>query len=202
MSGHRLSSFYPQNIPIGQVTKVGQTDVDPFQDVQVMPFVDFSSLQFVLVLASESRDRRCRDRPRIAKAAVLFFVVAIVQVTIVSVDRDPRRLARPRARHARRRRAHAGLDLRCRQRLLGRPAARRRAARHARLHVAPAHPRRLLDRPLRRDDRTRSRARAAALGRGRDGAVRDRLARHALPAPRVRRRHGSFWSRNCPARSR
>jgi rod shape-determining protein MreC len=52
MSGHQLSSFYPRNIAIGKVTKVGQTDVDPFQDVQVMPFVDFTSLQFVLVLAS------------------------------------------------------------------------------------------------------------------------------------------------------
>jgi rod shape-determining protein MreC len=52
-AGHRLSSFYPRNIPIGHVTKVGQTDVDPFQDIQVMPFVDFSSLQFVLVLASK-----------------------------------------------------------------------------------------------------------------------------------------------------
>lgn len=53
LSGHRLSSFYPRNIPIGQVTKVGQTDVDPYQDIQVMPYVDFSSLQFVLVLASK-----------------------------------------------------------------------------------------------------------------------------------------------------
>jgi rod shape-determining protein MreC len=52
-SGHRLSSFYPRNIPIGQVTKVGQTDVDPFQDIQVMPYVDLSSLQYVLVLASK-----------------------------------------------------------------------------------------------------------------------------------------------------
>jgi rod shape-determining protein MreC len=52
-SGKRLSSFYPRGIPIGQVTKVGQTDVDPFQDVQVMPFVDFTSLDVVLVLASD-----------------------------------------------------------------------------------------------------------------------------------------------------
>ncbi len=57
-SGHRLSSFYPRNIPIGQVAKVGQTDVDAYQDIQVMPYVDFSSLQFVLVLASE------KPRPR------------------------------------------------------------------------------------------------------------------------------------------
>jgi cell shape-determining protein MreC len=52
-SGHRLSSFYPRNIPIGQVTKVGQTDVDSFQDIQIVPYVDFSSLQSVLVLASK-----------------------------------------------------------------------------------------------------------------------------------------------------
>ena len=52
-SGKRLSSFYPRGIPIGQVTKVGQTDVDPFQDVQLIAFVDFTSLDYVLVLASE-----------------------------------------------------------------------------------------------------------------------------------------------------
>ena len=52
-SGKQLSSFYPRGIPIGQVTKVGQTDVDPFQDVQLMPFVDFTSLDVVLVLASD-----------------------------------------------------------------------------------------------------------------------------------------------------
>jgi rod shape-determining protein MreC len=57
-SGKQLSSFYPRGISIGQVTKVGQTDVDPFQDVQVMPFVDFTSLDVVLVLASD------KPRPR------------------------------------------------------------------------------------------------------------------------------------------
>jgi len=54
LAGRRLSSFFPKNIPIGRVTRVGQTDVDPFQDVQVMPYVDFSSLQYVLVLASKT----------------------------------------------------------------------------------------------------------------------------------------------------
>lgn len=52
-SGKRLSSFYPRGIPIGQVTRVGQTDVDSFQDVQLIAFVDFTSLDYVLVLASE-----------------------------------------------------------------------------------------------------------------------------------------------------
>jgi rod shape-determining protein MreC len=53
MAGRRLSSFYPRNIAIGRVTKVGLADVGSFQDVQVMPLVDFSSLQYVLVLASD-----------------------------------------------------------------------------------------------------------------------------------------------------
>ena len=52
-SGHRLQSLYPRNIPIGQVTKVGQTDVDAYQDIQVMPYVDFSSLQYVQVLVNK-----------------------------------------------------------------------------------------------------------------------------------------------------
>lgn len=52
-SGKRLSSFYPRGIPIGQVTRVGQRDVDSFQNVQLVPFVDFTSLDVVLVLASD-----------------------------------------------------------------------------------------------------------------------------------------------------
>ncbi len=53
-----LPSFYPRGIPIGQVTKVGQTDVDFYQDVQIVPFVDFTSLDVVLVLVSD------KPRPR------------------------------------------------------------------------------------------------------------------------------------------
>jgi rod shape-determining protein MreC len=49
----KLPSFYPKGIPIGLVTKVGQTDIDPFQNVQVMPLVDFSSLEVVVVLVSD-----------------------------------------------------------------------------------------------------------------------------------------------------
>jgi rod shape-determining protein MreC len=49
----KLPSFYPKGIPIGIVTKVGQTDIDPFQDVQVMPLVDFGSLDRVLILVSD-----------------------------------------------------------------------------------------------------------------------------------------------------
>lgn len=45
-----LSSVYPKGIQIGVVTSVGQTDTDLFQQVQVDPYVDFGSLDAVLVL--------------------------------------------------------------------------------------------------------------------------------------------------------
>jgi rod shape-determining protein MreC len=46
----RLPALYPQGIQIGYVASVGQTDIDPYQDVQVVPFVDFTDLDSVLVL--------------------------------------------------------------------------------------------------------------------------------------------------------
>ena len=50
-----LSSLYPKGIPIGEVTSVGQTDTDLFQQVQVDPYVDFGSLDAVLVLVPAER---------------------------------------------------------------------------------------------------------------------------------------------------
>jgi rod shape-determining protein MreC len=50
-----LSSLYPKGIPIGKVASVGQTDTDLFQQVQVDPYVDFGSLDAVLVLVPEDR---------------------------------------------------------------------------------------------------------------------------------------------------
>ena len=52
-----LSSLYPKGIPIGEVTSVGQTDTDLFQQVQVDPYVDFGLLDAVLVLVPAERDR-------------------------------------------------------------------------------------------------------------------------------------------------
>lgn len=52
-----LSSLYPKGIPIGKVTSVGQTDTDLFQQVQIDPFVDFGSLDAVLVLVPTVRRR-------------------------------------------------------------------------------------------------------------------------------------------------
>jgi rod shape-determining protein MreC len=56
-SGRRFGlhpSIYPRNIPIGMVTSVGQTDIDVHQQIQVDPFVDFSSLDSVLVLVRKT----------------------------------------------------------------------------------------------------------------------------------------------------
>ena len=50
-----LSSLYPRGILVGQVTSVGQTDTDLYQQVQVAPSVDFGSLDAVLVLVPKDR---------------------------------------------------------------------------------------------------------------------------------------------------
>jgi rod shape-determining protein MreC len=52
-----LSSLYPKGIPIGQVTSVGQTDTDLFQQVQVEPYVDFGAIDAVIVLRPSERPR-------------------------------------------------------------------------------------------------------------------------------------------------
>lgn len=60
-SGRRfrqLASIYPRFIPIGEVTSVGQTDIDVYQQVQVRAFVDFASLDAVLVLVSNGPQPR------------------------------------------------------------------------------------------------------------------------------------------------
>ena len=49
----RLASIYPRGIPIGIVTSVGQLDTDIYKRIEVDPFVDFSSLDSVLVLVEK-----------------------------------------------------------------------------------------------------------------------------------------------------
>ena len=48
-----LASIYPRGIPIGVVTSVGQLDTDIYKRIEVDPFVDFSSLDSVLVLVEK-----------------------------------------------------------------------------------------------------------------------------------------------------
>ncbi len=52
MLSPRLRSLYPRGIPIGTVKSVGRTDTDPWMQIQVDPYVDFSSLDGVAVLFS------------------------------------------------------------------------------------------------------------------------------------------------------
>ncbi|HEV7639857.1 MAG TPA: rod shape-determining protein MreC, partial [Gaiellaceae bacterium] len=45
-----LRSIFPRGVRIGTVTSQKNSDVNPFKNIQVKPFVDFSSLQSVIVL--------------------------------------------------------------------------------------------------------------------------------------------------------
>jgi rod shape-determining protein MreC len=51
----QLPSLYPRGIEIGEVTSVSQSDTEFFKQIQVEPYVDFSSLQSVLVLVPKRR---------------------------------------------------------------------------------------------------------------------------------------------------
>jgi rod shape-determining protein MreC len=50
-----LTSLYPKGIPIGRVTSWGITDTDLWQQIQVDPYVDFGSLDSVIVLVPKDR---------------------------------------------------------------------------------------------------------------------------------------------------
>ena len=52
-----LTSLYPKGIPIGVVTSEGQTDTDLYQQIQIDPYVDFGSLDTVVVLVPRDRAR-------------------------------------------------------------------------------------------------------------------------------------------------
>jgi rod shape-determining protein MreC len=49
-----LSSLYPRGIPVCTVSKVGQSDVDLYKQVQCDPFVNFSTLEAVIVLVRKA----------------------------------------------------------------------------------------------------------------------------------------------------
>jgi rod shape-determining protein MreC len=49
-SGH--SQLFPKGIPIGVVDSVGEVDVDVYKQIEVRPFVDFRSVEEVMVLTN------------------------------------------------------------------------------------------------------------------------------------------------------
>jgi rod shape-determining protein MreC len=57
-STRTLSSLFPQGIPVGRITSVGQTDIDLYKQIQVQPFVDTGSLTSVSVLVPTKRGAR------------------------------------------------------------------------------------------------------------------------------------------------
>ena len=57
-----LQSLFPRNIPIGYVSSVSQTDTDIFQNIQVQPFVDLSSLESVLVLIPKTQSAHAKAK--------------------------------------------------------------------------------------------------------------------------------------------
>jgi rod shape-determining protein MreC len=50
-----LDSLFPRDIPIGTVSSVSKTDIDAFQRIQIEPYVDFESLDNVIVLVPKGR---------------------------------------------------------------------------------------------------------------------------------------------------
>ncbi len=48
-------SLYPYGIPVGTVTFVGQSDIGDYKQIQIDPFVDFSSLDSVTALITHKR---------------------------------------------------------------------------------------------------------------------------------------------------
>lgn len=52
-----LDSPFPRGIPIGTVTFVGQSDTDPYKQIQIAPVVDFGSLHSLLVLIPKGATR-------------------------------------------------------------------------------------------------------------------------------------------------
>jgi rod shape-determining protein MreC len=50
----KLSSIFPRGIPVGVVSSVTQTDIDPNKQIEVTPLVDFGGLQYMFVLARKS----------------------------------------------------------------------------------------------------------------------------------------------------
>lgn len=48
-----LDDFYPPGIPIGFVSKVKKKETDIFQDIEVIPFVDSTKVEFVAIVTKE-----------------------------------------------------------------------------------------------------------------------------------------------------
>jgi len=48
-----LDMLFPKGIPIGYVSKINKKDIGFFQDIEVIPFVDTSKIEFVAIIKGE-----------------------------------------------------------------------------------------------------------------------------------------------------
>ena len=48
-----LTSIFPRGIPVGTVQGVNQTDIDPYKQIEVSPYVDFGNLNSIIVLVKK-----------------------------------------------------------------------------------------------------------------------------------------------------
>jgi rod shape-determining protein MreC len=48
-----LTSIFPRGIPVGTVQGVNQTDIDPYKQIEVAPYVDFGNLSSMIVLVKK-----------------------------------------------------------------------------------------------------------------------------------------------------
>jgi rod shape-determining protein MreC len=55
---NQFPSLFPRGIGIGKVISVGQSDTAPYKQIQIEPFVDFSSLDAVTALITRKRIRK------------------------------------------------------------------------------------------------------------------------------------------------
>jgi len=53
----KLASIFPRGIPVGLVSSVSQTDIDPSKQIGVSPLVDFGGLQAMIVLVPKAAPR-------------------------------------------------------------------------------------------------------------------------------------------------
>jgi len=51
----KYPSLFPAGIPIGWVTSAGQSDTAPYKQIQIQPYVDFTSLDAVTALITSKK---------------------------------------------------------------------------------------------------------------------------------------------------
>jgi rod shape-determining protein MreC len=54
-SSGKLTSIFPRGIPIGRVTKVSSDELELYRQVQIKPFADFRSIDYVQVLTTREK---------------------------------------------------------------------------------------------------------------------------------------------------